>query len=289
MIYRAAEPQLVFKGQRSFHPKILRSMYEARLSSGPTTRLLLVILGILLLLQGLVTFLHLAFQRPLAALTMLVDFDMESNLPALFSVLLFLFAALLFFLHSRSANTQQARGCLIMAFVFIFLGLDEGARIHEKFGPVTHRWIEAQLGGGGLGGWLDRAWVIPYLLGGTILGLILVRWLFRLHRRTRIELLISGVVYVTGAVLLEMAGAKRAKMVSYLDPPEFPWLPCDVYIVPGDCYLYADLGYITLYTLEESLEMLGVILCIRALLRAMETKGIDLSVRMGRAAAPEGQ
>ena len=246
--------------------------------SKKTTRSLFIILGVLVVLHLIVMLCHTVFHIKVEALTALVDLDLESNIPTFFNGSLFFLAAVLFYLHGKGATGKTRAGWYLMAGVFIFLGFDEGSQIHEKFMLFTIRLIA----GGGQDnmslGWLYYAWVIPYGLAALALVALLAPWLLRLEPKLRKGLIISGSIYVFGAVFLEMAGGKVATISDFRPPSDFPWMPCSLYGDPIGCWLFLNPIYITLYTLEEIFEMSGLILCIHFLLKAFERKGLLLSL-----------
>ncbi len=259
--------------------RLQTTMHGIVLDPKRTTRLLFTVLAILVALSLFTSFCHLVLHWRMEALTMLADLDTEANLPTLFNVLLFFFGAVLFLLHGREVAGKAARGWKTMAGVFLFLGVDEGSQIHEKFMQVTKRLLEGS-GGEVLGGWFYYAWVIPYGLAAIALVLVLSRWIMGLSPVLRKRLIISGIVYIFGAVVMEMAGGKLVDSITPVDPANYPWMPCRVFGDPIDCWVYMEPRYIAMYTLEETLEMTGLILCIRALLLelAAQAKRITLAV-----------
>ena len=216
-------------------------------------------------------------------MTQLVDLDLEANLPTLFNVLLFLMGAALFLLHGKAAEPKARRGWFVMACVFLFLSLDEGAQIHEKFMLITIRLMNHGSVAGHFG-WLYQAWVIPYLFASVVLGMILLRWFLRLPSKLQRGFVISGCVYIFGAVFLEMAGGKVIEMLTLPDKPPslYPWMPCEIYPDPYYCWIYMEPRYIALYTMEEMGEMTGLILCIRVLLKAFEAKSIQVQLILSK-------
>lgn len=98
------------------------------IGSRATVHLLFTVLGGLLALDLFVTWCHLVLHRPVTALTKLVDMDLEGNLPALFSTLLFLALAVLSRLHAGTEQAAQRRGWNILAATFLFLGLEEAVK-----------------------------------------------------------------------------------------------------------------------------------------------------------------
>jgi hypothetical protein len=205
--------------------------------------------------------------------------DLEANLPSFFNASLFFIGAALFHLHAKTAESRERAGWLLMAAVFIFLGIDEGSQVHEQFIQFTRRLIDnGDRSGRGLQ-WLYFAWIVPYGAALIGLGLLLFRWFFRLSPSLRKHLLISGAVYLFGAVCLEMVGGKVAD--GMLEAPATPYssMILDVY-GPSSSPLYMDPLYIATYTLEETFEMTGLILCIGSLLRAFEAKHLQVSLSL---------
>lgn len=255
-------------------------MHTIEFSSRKATRILFSVLGILVVLHLAVAFCHLVLHWKVAAFTQLVDLDLESNMPTFFNAFLFFIAAALFYLHGKNALPKMRLGWYVMTCVFVFLGFDEGAQIHEKFMFFTLRLLNNGSQTGGNLGWFYYAWVIPYGLAAIGLVLVLSRWLLGLRPAVRNGLVLSGIVYVFGAVFLEMAGAKLIRSLPYQDASLFPWLPCEVYQDPSNCWVYMDLRYIVLYTLEETGEMTGLILCTHYLLKAFEASRMKVSLML---------
>lgn len=247
-----------------------------------TLRVLFGFLAVLLLLHASVVLCHVALQRPVASITELFDMDLESNLPTLFNVLLFLFGSFLFYTTGRLEQGKARRPWKLMALVFAFLALDEGSQIHERLMLPMLRLMNDGGYGDGEMGLLFYAWIIPYGLAAIALLLILGPWLLKLNSRLRTGLLLSGALYVLGAIVLESVSGKiHEEMEGYRPDAELGWLPCFLY--PGStCFLYDDLRYISLYTLEEVAEMSGLILCIGVLLRGLEERDARIELRFGK-------
>lgn len=263
-------------------------MHTIEFNSRKTTRLLFTVLGILVVLHLIVAFCHVVLHWRLEALTQLLDLDLESNVPTFFNALLFFIAAALFYMHGKAALPKMRMGWHVMAGVFVFLGFDEGSQIHEKFMLVTLRLLNNGSQTGTDLGWFYYAWVIPYGLAAIALVLVLSRWLLALPPAVRNGLVLSGIVYVFGAVFLEMAGAKLIRTLPFQDASLFPWMPCEVYEDPSSCWMYMDARYIALYTLEETFEMIGLILCIHYLLKAFETSRMKVSLLLSPKVGGDG-
>ena len=173
------------------------------------------------------------------------NFDSESNLPTWFSVFLLLTAAWHLWQLSRHEPPKRTFW-RILAGVFAFLGVDELGQVHEKFNSVGRTWVGYEEGAGS-GIW-HHAWTLPYLLLFAVLGLFLVPQFLRLPRRWLLRFALAAVLFLTGAVLVEMLSG-----VFLSDN-----------LRTGST---KDTFYYLMTTLEESLEMLGVIYFIYQLRR----------------------
>lgn len=258
-------------------------MQAIDIRSERTTRVLFSILGVLLALHLVVVFSHLVLHEGMGTLTQLVDLDLESNLPTFFNAALFFLGAILLYLHGKAAEKVQRRGWMLMAGIFTFLGFDEGSQIHEKFMGIGVRIMEQLHVTGEARNWLNNAWVIPYLIILAVLVPILWAWFKRLTPALRKGLIVSGIVYVMGAVVMEMVGSKVIDALPAQDNALYPWMPCHIYSDPGSCWLYMEPLCILFYTLEELLEMTGLILASHVLLKAFEAKGISVSLNLNKA------
>ena len=186
-------------------------------------------LGILVVLHLIVAFYILCSDKG-GSLTQLVS-DLESNLPTFCNISLFFIGAGLFYVHGKAAIANKRSGWCLMAAIFVFLGIDEGSQIHEKFVFFTHRLLGHEGKSAIELGWFYYALVIPYGLAAIGLLVLLSRWLLNLDPKLRRGLLISGAIYVFGAVFLEMAGGKVVGSDSY-PAEDFPWLPCRIMTTP---------------------------------------------------------
>ncbi|RYZ50461.1 MAG: hypothetical protein EOO14_19295 [Chitinophagaceae bacterium] len=180
------------------------------LQAEKTTSLLLKIVAALLaagLLSNYVKYV-LGYERVMG-LVPLFSLNGEYTVPALFSVgLLWTSAALLWFIASRK---KQSRGKEAfywkgLSFVFVFLGLDELFTIHENFArlePVLSKYIHV----------FSRFmyWTVAY--GFLVVGfsLFFFRFFLRLPAQTRYRFAIAAVLYVGGAIGMEIAGASHRK------------------------------------------------------------------------------
>ncbi len=182
-----------------------------------------------------------------------LNMDRELNLPTLYSSVLLLMAALLMQRLGQSSNPATARDWGLLSKIFIFLALDEALQIHEILiiPGLRHQVHPA----------LASTWVVPYAALVLVLLWRFRRFLGSIPRATASRLLRSGAVYVSGAIGMEMVGSFAVR--SSLIRLHSPW-------------------YGTITGLEESLELLGIILLIDGLMRALldQQGSVDITLRL---------
>ena len=137
-----------------------------------------------------------------------------------------------------------------LAIIFLFLSIDETHSIHERFtGPVRE-----SLNTSGL---LFYAWVIPYGTGLAVFLIAYYKFLTRLPKTIMFLFLISGSIFVAGAIGLETLA--------------------NLYCVSSTT---GTIFYV-LTTCEEFFEMLGIVVFIYSLLVYMagQFKPLVISIR----------
>ena len=183
--------------------------------------------------------------------------DNENNIPTFFATALLLYAALSLWVLGRAlrcAEKPWSGHWLFLAIVFLLLALDEAASLHEMLiGPV-------QGAVGGTSGIFYFAWIIPALALVAVLGVCYLPFLRAAPRRTRNLMLFAGALYVGGAVGFEML---EGLMLAEGAGPS--------------------LTLSTLVMLEETAEMLGVIVLAHAALThlAAEHVLVELELHTG--------
>lgn len=192
-------------------------------------------------------FLH---QR-LGGLVRIFDVDAEASLPNWYSSLALAVAAALL---GAIAASPRARGdardrtaWTALAVIFAALSLDEIAGIHEGVGKQVKQVLH-------LGGWFHYAWVLPALVLLPLVGATFLPFLSRLAPRRRRQFIVAGSVFVGGCVGMEIIGGRLAS-------------------AEGGTLTFA---YAVCFHLEESLEMLGIVLFNAALIEHLaEQLGSD--------------
>ena len=175
------------------------------------------------------------------------DFNEEDNIPTFFSVQLLLLASgLLLIIAKLELSHKMARRWSFLSAVFLFLALDESISIHEQFSNLINNVYHTDTK---MSGYLHFSWVLPYALGLTVLTVIYAPFIWQLPPFIRTFFVLSGCVFVTGAMGLEIIEAHYS-------------------VLHGTHDLY----YALLYTLEETMEMSGVVLFIYALITYIAQK-----------------
>lgn len=169
----------------------------------------------------------------------LLSVNVEESIPTWYStLLLFLASALLFFIWGVKKRQQDRLTTywLGLAATFLYLSMDEGAAIHETVVEPLERIFDTS-------GYLAFSWQIVFLPLAILFALIYVRFLWQLPIRTRNLIMLSGVIYVGGAIFIEGISANE-------------W-----YLNNGITF-----SYLAIATLEEWCEMVGATLFIYTLL-----------------------
>ena len=121
----------------------------------------------------------------------------EDNVPSWYSsCLLFACSVALACIWCRPPSERHGHGFFwgVLCLGFLYMSLDESASYHEQM----------SLGFDSPVGVLYYSWVAP--MGGLVLALLLlfIRFLVVLPRRFRWRFIIAGVIYVTGALIIEL-------------------------------------------------------------------------------------
>lgn len=125
----------------------------------------------------------------------LFSLSYEQNIPTWYSsALLLSVSASLAFIASgtRKTGAPFVRHWWGLSAAFLYISLDETASIHEGAGFLK------------LHGVLYFSWVIPASVIVAAIGVAYLRFLAHLPRRTRVRFIVSGAIYVFGALVMEL-------------------------------------------------------------------------------------
>ena len=167
----------------------------------------------------------------------------EATVPTVFSAAMFLFAAIVVWLIAaavRSDGGRWWRHWAGLGAVLVFLAIDESTEIHESLiDPLREAWNTS--------GALFYPWIVPYMIGVGVLGAVYLGFIRDLAPSTRRRFLLAAAVYVFGAVVLEALGGM---LISANDGK-------------------ATFAYRVAQTVEETCEMIGILLFVDAALREL--------------------
>jgi hypothetical protein len=190
--------------------------------------------------------------RELKSLRML-SLAAEQSLGAWFSSLLLMAAATLCFVIAAGARRRResfAGHWLVLGIVFVGLSIDEAVSMHELLNPFMRSLLDIR-------GWLRYAWLIPGALFALGFGVAYLPFLRAIRRPTAVRFVLSGAIFVAGAVGCEMIDSYLSSAGAYGAP-----------------------SHILASTLEETLEMVGATLFLRALLLeiGLRSAGVTLDI-----------
>jgi uncharacterized membrane protein YhaH (DUF805 family) len=135
-------------------------------------------------------------------LTRVVGVDVENSIPTWYSsTLLFVCCGLLSAIAflKKQMRDRYTRHWQALAVLFLLMSLDESASLHETVDRALKVWFNFQ-------GLLYYAWVIPGIIFVGCVGLAYWKFLKALPPTTRQLFILAGVVYVGGAIGMEIIG-----------------------------------------------------------------------------------
>lgn len=171
----------------------------------------------------------------------LFDLNEENNAPTLYSFSLLFISFMLLFMITVLERRQQAPNLMkwaILTFCILFMMADEAFSFHEKLIHPMRKLLNRDFYG-----IFFYTWVIPGIAALFLFVLFFYRFFRGFEKKVRRTILIAGILYFGGAIGMELAGG----------------LYEDIY---GD----ANLPYNLIATVEESLEMAGIIFFVKGLL-----------------------
>lgn len=176
------------------------------------------------------------------------NFDQESNFPSLYSALALGFCSYLLGIITvlrKAKRGRYTKHWKALSIIFLFLAVDEACSIHELLIPVLRGATNAR-------GIFYFTWVVPAFFLLLIFLFAFRKFILNLPSKTKILFLSSGVIYVTGALGMELVGG----------------------------YIADNIGYNAFYgiasTIEELLEMIGIVIFINGLLSYIQSQLTEL-------------
>lgn len=169
--------------------------------------------------------------------------DREKNIPTYFSTLILLCCSVLLFiifLFRRKQRDKEYGYWGGLAIIFLILSLDEFVGFHE----LTVDPVKETLN---LSGFLSFGWVVPAFFVLIIFGVAFFKFVISLDTRIRYWFIISGALYLSGALGMELIGGYLMETSG------------------SGTFIYA-----LCTNIEETLEMLGISFFIYTLLKYIQ-------------------
>jgi hypothetical protein len=171
-------------------------------------------------------------------------FDREGNLPSYFSSFILALSSLLLGIIGaikRKVKDSFALHWIILSIIFLVLSVDEMVSFHEALiDPLRHKF--------NLSGYLRFPWVIAGGIFVIFFCISFLKFFMALPKTMKILFFVSGATYVLGAIGFEVIGAS-------------------LFVSTDD----RNLPYMILMTIEETLEMIGIVFFIYTLMRYLKT------------------
>ena len=179
----------------------------------------------------------------------LLNVATDSSIPTWYSSLSLLFCSILLAAITVAKKRQGGSYAVhwgILAGLFLLMSIDEVAAIHERVGGALGRAL-VSAAGFTPSGLIYYAWVVPGIALVFVVVLAYLRFLAHLPKSTLLFFLLAGGIFLAGAIGMEMLGALLDYEVR--DPSNS-----------------THITYAVVVAIEESLEMLGIVVLIYALL-----------------------
>jgi hypothetical protein len=182
------------------------------------------------------------------------DLGNEKNLPTFFQMVILFIASALLFICSRISQNHKGlkKGYwIVLSIGFFYMGIDEWFALHEKTNLFVRDLIKARFMDA-----IHFPWVILGLVVVAVSVLFFYGFLTKLDLKTRKFFIIAAVLYIGGSIGFEMIGG------FYIDK------------VGAENLVYA-----LLTACEETLEMVGVVMMIKGLLRYLAQMNAAIVVK----------
>ncbi|MBE9180972.1 hypothetical protein IQ268_20645 [Oculatella sp. LEGE 06141] len=177
-----------------------------------------------------------------------LNVGVDSSIPTWFSSFILFICTLLSGLIAFIKKTKRApyvAHWTFLSFLFLYISVDEVATVRETIGRAVRTTVATT-------GIFYYNWVIVGIPFVLLVGFVYLKFLAHLPKKIRHLVVASGAIYVLGAIGMEMAAS----------------------------YVHSNRGagtltYAAITTVEELLEMTGVILLIYALLKYLALENVN--------------
>ncbi len=186
-------------------------------------------------------------------ITKLFNLDCEWNIPTYFSSVLLFSCSVMFILISRTfkeSNYSYIKNWVILGSTFLVMSIDEVLQFHEKLNATIRGTLHTH-------GFFYFGWLIPAGIFILLFLIYNIRFYISLKPKFQYLFFLSGFIYVLGVYVMEMVGGKFFSL-----------------------YGENNFGYAILTTIEESLEIFGIIILLYTLFTYIkeELRGINIHI-----------
>jgi len=217
------------------------STYKINLKPSSIVRILGTIIALLVLASIITqTASLITGHKNIFGLVPLFNLNNEFNFPTYYSALQLIVASFLLMFITAMEKRRKAFYIKYWAFlsiIFLYLSCDELIILHERASIPMRDFLGSHLS---IFNW---AWIIPYGILTLILAVVYIKFLFNLPKNTGKTFIIAAVIYVSGAIIFDFIGSYYSKLH------------------PDNNFIY-----VALTTVEEGLEMTGILVFIYGLL-----------------------
>lgn len=182
----------------------------------------------------------------------LFDLNVEGNVPSWYASSMLLLCSILLALIAAAKKQEGApfaRHWGILSIIFLILSLDDAASFHNMADWPLRAVVNAR-------GFLYFPWILPGIAFVLIFVVVYWRFLLALPRMTRYQFLVAGTLFAGAAIGMEIVGGYH-----------------------GDFYGFKNMTHALLTTVEEVLEMLGIVVFLYALIAYMRSHLEEVQVR----------
>lgn len=191
--------------------------------------------------------------HPIASFLKRFDLGHEPSIPAFYSASVMLITGifLLFVAQVDRQRKKPHRFWYLLSVLFVALSIDEAALFHEM--------ADSAMSMLNLNRYLYFSWVVPGTIFAAIVGIGSLRFLLTLPPRTYRWMIASGIVFVTGAVGMELiAGVIFSNSASEEEA-------------------IRSVAHVVVQAIEEGLEMVGIAMFLTCLFDYVHRAGIQIS------------
>jgi len=246
--------------QRVEEPLLIRPWAVAKVLAG--------VIGVLIVVGALANYaiFNLAPHPEHDIADVLKRFDLghEPSIPAFYSAVVMLASsAVLWFLakYDHQGEKERRTAWHILAFVMLGLAIDEVVMFHEMGTAAMEKF--------GLSGPFYFSWVIPGFIFVCVFVAVFARLLLKLDLRTRVLFIVSGLLFISGAIGMELIAGV------IFDAAE------------DEAAALRSVSHVLVQAVEEGLEMLGMALFLCALLDYVNLAGLSCWLRRDNCASDE--